>query len=286
MPSRSAYGAVIALALAVGAGAEDSAGDRPIDDLLAPWWPRMSDSLPTGFAVLGGGVAGAGAEVGAWAGGLHHPNPRWSWGMAVGASFTSTGLGGPFPNQVVSGTAVVGGWRRFGLDDHLVLLAIPGASRADVGPAGVGGTALAAWIHRGGRSTWWLFGTLATTTTDSSPLALPLVGLFAARGRWDLLLTPVYSSAVCHITQVADIGAWAGIAGWSAPIDGGGHVATWQGRGAVRGRWSPAPHWQLVIDAGLVLGGWASRDGPADDDLVRRRVPPGPLLLTSLAVSW
>ena len=127
-------------ALAAESSASDNASDNgasPIpalgSDALGSLWPTIAPHLPHAIAGAAMSADGGGRDdhalaTSAWAGYLAHPSARMSWGVGALIADDEVDEGAGIPRSWHSMRVVGGMWRRFGLDDHLLIIAAPGIS--------------------------------------------------------------------------------------------------------------------------------------------------------------
>ncbi len=276
-----------------GGGTEDSAIPAMGGDALGTLWPALEPHLP--HAIAGASCSAEGARrddlvcsAAAWAGVVEHPSAELSWGAGamVGADRVEEGPG--IPSQWRSARVVAGLWRRYGLDDHLLLVAAPGASWSTPA-AGLGWTVPIAglWIHRAGPRLLWGVGA-AALFWEGRPVALPIAGFQCLSGPWTILASPVVVAADRLLSPQASLGAALELAGDSAPLLVAGlraEAAVWQARAVARGHWSAGTHLSLSAE-----GGWEpvrhlliiARDRPTQD----RRLHAGAVASASALWSW
>jgi hypothetical protein len=262
-------------------------------DALGTLWPTIAPHLPHAVAGMSASVEGAGrddrvATASAWAGWLAHPSASLSWGVGgmVGSDDVDEGPG--IPRAWHSARLIGGIWRRFGLDDHLLVIAAPGASWSTPG-AGVAWTLPVAglWIHRANDRLAWGVGA-AALIWDGQPIALPIAGAQLCDGPWTTLATPLMVASDRLLNAHASMGAAIELAGDSAPLVVAGAraaAALWQARAVLRGRWSAGGGLALAGEAGweperhlLVI----ARGHPAQD----RRLHSGAVASASALWTW
>jgi hypothetical protein len=282
------------LAAALVAAAEDDTAIPPLQpEALTPWWPSIQGRLPQAFASLSGdGVAGDGpATVGgsAWAGVLRHPSPAWTWGAAAGYHQQRADYGEGLPEDWRSARVLVGAWRRFSLDDHLVFGVAPGATWSEASDGVQFSMPLAGlYLHRSSRTTTWAFGAIGLVG-PTKPIVVPVIAAFLNRGPWDITLTPIFLAADRLVTKDLTIGAFAGLSGDGVPVDEDDReleAVYWDVRLGLRAKWKPTERWSLSADAGWAVVRRAlliERDGEPDT-LIDRHLEPAPF--ASLATTW
>ena len=279
--------------------AEDADQDEHIPalgpDVLATWWTRIDQELPHGFASASGSVVdgdddGAMVDGSAWLGGFWHPTSAWTFGAGAGYSRRRLALGPEFPSEAHHARLPIGAWWRLSLDDHLVVVAIPGLNWSGRG-ARVEATVpwFTGWFHRANRTTIWGVG-LVGIVGERRPLVLPMAGMFLTPGAWNIVLTPVYVGVDRLLSTTSTLGAFVGFSGDATPVEYEGRdrdAVYWDLRLGVRGSW------KTPFDATLALeGGWAAirraniSNGITGEALVEHHLPPSPFAGASLTWSW
>jgi hypothetical protein len=301
MVPRALAGACLSLTATVllAAGSDDDSSIPPLaPEVFDSWWPGLEPHLPHGFASVSGGmVSPGGAEEGpmlegsAWAGELRHPSPRWSYGAALGYSDRHWGLGPEFPAESHNVRLAVGAWRRFSLDDHLVLVAAPGIgwARTDTGAA-ISVPLAGLWLHRQNRHLVWGFGAIALFGAGR-PVALPVAGAVVFDGPWTYLLTPIALSADRLLTADASLGVFAGLGGDYVPVeiaDQQRWASYWDVRTGLRFRDKLGDHLSVGAEAGCAVVRRANlSDAAVGGDRIARASPaPAPYAALTATWSW
>lgn len=280
----------------VGTG-DDTAIPALTPEALEAWWPGLSPHLPRGFvsvsgeAMPGGGGDGPMASASVWTGGFAHPSPRWSWGAAVGFSERRWGMGDPFPARSRTARVAVGAWRRFSLDDHLLLIAAPGATWSGAHDGVSVSVPIAGlWVHRAGRRLTWAAGAVALVG-PGDPIAFPVAGAIAMHGPWTFVITPLFLSAERLLDADSAVSAFAGLSGDQAPVEVGGRDAWatyWDLRVGVRARTRVLDDLGLGAEAGCAVVRRASvaLDGRGGDTLATREPAAAPYAAITATWSW
>jgi hypothetical protein len=298
MVPRALVGACLSLTATVllGAGSDDDSSIPPLaPEVFDSWWPGLEPHLPHGFASVSGGAMPGGANDGpmvegsAWVGEFRHPSPRWSYGAALGYSQRRWGLGDEFPAESHSARLAVGAWRRFSLDDHLVLVAAPSISWAHTDSGAAWSLPLAAlWLHRQNRHVIWGFGSIALFGAGR-PVAIPVVGAVLLDGPWTYVLTPIALSADRLLNADTSLGAFAGLGGDYVPVEIAGQerwASYWDVRTGLRFRDKPSEHLSFGAEAGYVVARRANLSDAAIGGNRIARASPSPVPYAALTATW
>jgi hypothetical protein len=280
---------LLACANAVITGDEPGGAGGP----LAALWPALRGGLPLGYASLSLGAAAPadGSEVSAagLALGFRHCNAAWTlFGGGLAAS-RSIEAGPDLPDRIDRVHGVIGAWRRLTLDDHLLIVALPGQAWVPGGTEAQRSCPVAGvFLHRSGEA--WLGGGLLVLEDKGSPLVLPVAAAFLAQGEWRFALTPVWAGAERLLGPDAAAGIETSLNGDAAPILWEGQRRTfsvWDWRVGAHGRWRMATGLEWSLEAGWsILRGATVGGGFFDDADLERDLAPGPYVRAGCAFSW
>ncbi len=222
--------------------------------LFGPLWPRLQASLPTAAAGAHLGVASDGGVVGdgsLYALGMVHVDPSWSYGLGLGWSGRDVPDGYDAPSRLHGATALLGGWRRLGVEQHVLIVVAPSLTWAEGGGhAQVSVAGLVAAVDRGGPNWLWAVG-LAGYADGRNGLLLPYAAALFHPGEWRFVLSPVYLSGERLLGAHAAVGVQGTVGGNSALVDtpaGRRTLTLWEVRTGTYLRLNPThgPVWTIA----------------------------------------